>query len=508
MDSSHSIGPKTASILSSDADTMGRRHSVQFSEDTPMKTPSPRSQAHAARGNAKDDTAFRLNMMDFLNVMYDNKVHDGTGAESEKQPVAPTTTSGGGSGATATSSSTGPRARASMYRNAATAPQPQPPSPSAAGKTKCPQITGKTATSTAAMPMRTQGRQSGLSAGMARGVSGRAGDGIDMLVDHLVRAYSSRMGMGGDRGGGLMDDGGEAPISYNSGRRKGPITGRHATSDATDVSTFVSNALDTFFTAGSSHGVNQLTSTKSILSSLGLDENFAKLLSFKAQSGLSNGPDDDVDDESAQLKPVYIGEQAKFQSVTSHPVDVSVSKSMGAMHGGGLPPLSADDKAGTPSRENGGDGVPANVGGRRTTAMATAARENVHGATKDVSFTLDSKALLGTGEGDSDDSWGVVDAAAAAASEAEKMKANSASAKGTRSSSQPTKDSTAIQDLVKQETLSRNVVAALETQFRGYLATTLTDDKGATAVRGRRKPNDARSATAVPAGQPKATGRT
>lgn len=522
VDGGAGVGPKTASILSSNTSSLGRRHSVQFSEDTLLDTPSARAQAHGAR--SKEDAAFRLNMVDFLGVMYGDKA-DGASATS----VVPASAGSSGAGGGATS---GPSARASMYRSAATAPQAQPPSPSNAGG-KGPQIKGKTAAT--AVPLGRQGNSSGRGAGIASGSSGRSGDGIDMLVEHLVRAYSSRMNMAAERGGLMgMDDGAEMPISYNSGRTKGPVTGRRAAPDASEVSTFVSHALDSFFTPATQRGANQLTSTKSILSSLGLDQNFARLLSFKTNSNLP--PDQDNDDESTDLKPVHIGEQALFRSVDSRTADVSVSKSMSVMRGV-IPPVpyeegsaaaskgpsrnSADSlngkKSAASSGSSNGQAVleaslnsaevrqPAKGSGGRRAVTVTTAR--VASLNNEKSFTLDSKALL-SADGGADDSWGDVDAEAAEAAKAERETKKKASGqtdggtlvKGARSLLELAKDRTAIQDLVEQETLSRNVVMALEQQFRGYVASAMADAKTPGDARVRRRASDSNSNTVTHAG--------
>lgn len=473
-------GRRTGSILATEGSGLGRRHSVQFSADTPLSTPSARAQSTAARAAARGDADFRQNMVDFLGVMYGDKAEGGGAATA-------TATATATAGTAPPIPTTAPRARASMYRNAVAAPQAQPVSPDGnAGARKGPQIRGNTTATAVPIGARATGGSSG-------------GDGIDKLVDHLVRAYSSRMGAGNERGLGI-DDGGEVPISYIGGRRRGPITARRGANEA-EVNDFVSQALDSFLgPIGSSRNANQLQSAKSILSTIGMDENFANLLSFKTHSNLPSGGVDS--EESAQLQPMYIGEQAMFRSVQGN--DVSISKSMGVMRGV-IPPATGDGGADS-GRANRAAGKPpvARASARVAVDLEKSLDSDRAGGAAlncDKSFTLDSRALAG-GE-DSDDSWANVDAEATKLTKQEREKqarkaaaerggANMGRSSGalvnsTRSLLGLAKVRTAIVELVEEEALSRNVVAALEQQLRGYFAAAHRDSKGAPTVRGRRK---------------------
>lgn len=410
-----------------------RRSSVQFAEDTKKEDEVIR------RPSAGKDTngGFRQNMSDFLTVMYGAEGKNV--ASTTKPPIA----SGGKDNPLSHN-------RASMYKSAAGNTSSRG---SGGAVMKGPLVKGKTAHDGA--------------------------DNIDTLVDHLVRAYSRKStgnGFGGT-GGGV----GDAPVSYGNRTTVSPGSYRHRQGQSSEVSDFVSQALDGFLDNTS------LSSKKSMLSSLGVDQNFAKLLSFHPNSNMIN---EDDDSDNSLLEPRKIGEQAMFKSIGSRlqQPDASISKSV-EMRGIIPPPPSGEEVMtglSAPKAKARANTNDMSLNSAQLTAPKRPAQPKGKSLARPMS--LDSRALGGHLE--ADDSWGDVDAEAAELEKKEKAKVEAAAVpaapagahngKGPavsnmRSLMNYSKERAALTEAIakleEEEELNRNVTIAVEKQLRGYLVT-------------------------------------
>ncbi|KPA73931.1 hypothetical protein ABB37_09526 [Leptomonas pyrrhocoris] len=466
-----------------------RRSSVQFSADALDNTSKPRPSAPN-----KDDAAFRQSMADFLTVMYGDRTSGsstsaaGGGGDSGGTSVA---SKGKGEGAGNSGADKGDTSKAQRSGS------PNLPLPGAKG----PLVKGLT----------------------ANGSRQTTGDRIDTLVDTLVRAYSrqatsSRGDFHGTTGG--PDD--DNPISYNRPRpqnyrravassRQGQGGGRSGI-DADEVSLFVSQAMDSFIGPGGlrQHG---LPSTRSVLSSLGVDKNVFGLISFQTRSNMQDV--DAVEDESdTKLEPMYVGEQAMFKSVGTRPNvnDISISKSMrGVMpapaeltaelakesgsgnsvvsqcrvssaartrrFSGGPPQgrlnnsnMSLDSGAagGGGSGKLDGSGTRQDgEGGRQISPRRRSAGGGAHPRVS-LCMSLDSKALGNGAANDDDDNWGN-DTTALPTVLAPVVVSSARSLLDFSKTRHSAATEAALSELMEEEQLKRGVVMAVERQLRGYV---------------------------------------
>lgn len=510
-----------------------RRPSVQFSEDavdnypTPRATSRPRTTAAGATGAAnpkQDDNAFKQSMADFLTVMY-----------GDRTAAPPPTSSAGAAG----KERSGGQVSGDIPKSQRSGSPHLPPS-----GVKGPLVKGLTA--------------SGSNGSSSRQAPG---DRIDTLVDTLVRAYSrqatsSRGDFHGTSGGPEEEN----PISYNRPRnnnyrravaspRLGRGSGANSGTDTNEVSLFVSQAMDSFIGPGGlrQHG---LPSTRSVLSSLGVDKNMFGLMSFHTRSNMQDV--DTVEEESeTKLEPMYVGEQALFRSVGARPNmnDVSISKSMrgvipapsiidearngGASGAGGdtqrrisngaarRPPtdsarghnnnssnLSLDSAIPAGNRDCGSQ-PSSRIAPRSATRKFSSDSANQNNKSVTRCMSLDSKALGaaagGGGGDDEDDSWGDDDGAPAPPPAAAPVVVSSARSLLDYSK---TRHSAAVErllgELFEEEQLKRDVVMAVERQLRGYIVSLESEERER-----RRGTTSGSRATkgASPAGQRGAGGR-
>jgi hypothetical protein len=490
--------------------SMPRRSSVQFSEDAlnnnnNNSSPRATSKSRSTASSNKDDAAFRQSMADFLTVMYgDRKTNtggDGTNATAGK---------GRDDGSRTSTTAGGATAKGNIPKVQRSGSPHLPPS-----GVKGPLVKGLT----------------------ANGSRQATGDRIDTLVDTLVRAYSlqvtsSRSDFHGTSGS--PDD--DNPISYNRPRNQNyrravasPRLGRgsgagsgHSGVDTNEVSLFVSQAMDGFIGPA---GLRQqgLPSTRSVLSSLGVDKNVFGLMSFQTKSNMQEV--DAAEDESdTKLEPMYVGEQALFKSVGTRPNmnDISVSKSMR-----GVIPVPAElgDELGQDSGRPGGAQrrVSSGVGSRRTgsdsakshlnnsnlsldSAVQAGTTRNSNASQHDSSggprvatrgfgadghhqnnksmtrcMSLDSKALgvaagrsCANGGGNDDDSWG--DDAGMTASGAVVV-SSARSLLDYSKARHSAAFNSALHELLEEEQLKRDVVAAVEHQLRGYIVSLEAEER-------------------------------
>lgn len=429
MDDASPLGSKTASARGISA--VPRRPSVQFSEET---LDGAASRPVKPRTGQKDDGAFRQNMTDFLTVMYGDGASS-TAGEGKSIPLTP------------------------KLRGSA------PPPPAVA---KGPLV--KSVPATAATP----------------GMYG--GDRIDTLVDSLARAYSRRTTPNGAEMQGaapLEDNPFESKRTGNYRRAVASprLSIRSTNADAADVSVFVSQALDSFIGPNGLRAP-KMTSTRSVLSSLGLDDNFMKLLSFGTSSNLRR----DEEEEETVMEPMYIGEQAMFQSVGNRRQnEISVSKTM---RGHFPPPLPNESSipAATAAAAGKGRSAAFNTnntglsldsgevkrtargGGPSVSPPRATARRAMNEKSIACGASLDSRALgFGAAQkDDSDDSWADVDKRDAQLNAGANPVVSTTRALLDYSKNKGTMTK-AMSDLMEEEQLKRNVAMAVEQQLRGYI---------------------------------------
>lgn len=264
--------------------------------------------------------------------------------------------------------------------------------------------------------------------------SRQGGDKIDILVDKLVRAYSSKAGM--------MTEGkdtGTQPVRY--------YTKREVSSGPQEISNFVSQAFDSIIP----HSNSQRTppSNRSMLTSLGLDESFAHLLSFQSRTNLVDDRDDDK--SVSAVKPLDVGDQAMFRTVVDRP-NVSGSLEMR----GPLPNPDAE-------------------------ATGKLAQRYLSLMSEKSSMSLYSGATEGS---ERSDTWSKLDAQARAVDAGVTRtpvpplnlvtKTNVSEpathlVNGTRCVQALSRQQMIIRTLINEEELSRNVILAVEQQLRGYM---------------------------------------
>ncbi|KPI90315.1 hypothetical protein ABL78_0542 [Leptomonas seymouri] len=466
-----------------------RRLSVQFNEEVLGNEPTvPALPKLRMVTSNKDDTAFRQNMSDFLSVMYGDRTgNSGTGTASAGMP---TTANGGSAGAShnvAQKSVTSPSHRRGSSHL----------SPS---EVKGPLVKGLTA----------NGSRYGTE------------DHIDTLVNTLVRAYSrqtisSRSDFHGSSGGPDDDNANMYNRSRQQNYRRAVASSRlgqgsgYGGIETKEVSVFVSQAMDSFIGPG---GLLQqgLPSTRSVLSSLGVDKNIFRLMSFKTNSNMQDV--DTVEDSlGTKLEPMYVGEQAMFKSVGTRPQmnDISVSKSMrgvipssyaleeGINGGGGIGAGTAQREVNSgaePHRRSNGplknrlEGInlsldgEANVGkrdgngGQKDGFASKRAVVNSLGGKGNTNMnmtrcmSLDSKALgMGVGNGnggDADDSW-EDDAPIPPTTSTQVLVSSTRSLLNYSKACNNVAVERALKELFEEEQLKRDVVMAVERQLQGYI---------------------------------------
>lgn len=522
---------------------MPRRSSVQFNVDaTDTNTSTPRAipKSRLPTSN-KDDVAFLQSMADFLTAMYGDRTTGSGAGDTTENPVG-----GGAAGGNRSSASRGGKGRGDISRAQCSASPHFPPSGA-----KGPLVKGLTANSS----------------------RHTTGDRIDTLVDTLVRAYSRQATSSrGDFQGttGSLDD--DNPISYNRPRhqnyrravasprlaRGSGASSGNGGADTNEVSVFVSQAMDSFIGPG---GLRQqgLPSTRSVLSSLGVDKNIFGLMSFQTKSNMQDVDAVEDDDEDTKLEPIYVGQQALFKSVGTRPNmnDASVSKSMrgiipamleldaevasddsggaqrrvsssntrAARHFGNGPQmgplnnsnLSLDSGAGLGKQDSNSSQPESDGGGAGPRAGTHRFSATNHSNNNNKSVTrcmsLDSNALGAATAGggvkgrvEEDDSWGDDGAAPPPAPPPPPVAGGPVVVSTARSllDYSKTLHSAAVEkalgELREEEQLKRDVVVAVERQLRGYIISLESEErekKSKTGQQGGAAPSSSSAAAAA-----------